>query len=209
MASWFAEESNYQQTTGLELEFSRSGYLKIQTPDNELLSYDFVGWFYWFTSISFRWWDSDDLSAGSNGLNLEADLLNQLSYINLEQDEYPGEGYYLMLPNKEENPFLELDGIYIEADGDDPLNDEQFFSQLLKSGYKLVGIEDAELDITDLLLSPVEINPIIAPDPLPHPGDPVSTPEASSAVGVLAIGVVLLAAMLKRGCSNLWQRLGR
>ena len=213
MAYWFAQESDYQQTTGLELEFIHSGYLQVQTPTNELLSYDYIGWWYLFGyHASFRWWDPDDLLAASNDSNSEADLLNQLRYINLEQDEYPGEGYYLMLPKKEENPFIELDGIYIEADGDDPLYDEGLFSQFLKSGYELVGILDAKLEITDLLKS-AKINQeagIIPADQVSNnQGDPVPTPEPSSAVGVLAIGVVLVAAMVKRGCSNLWQRLPR
>jgi hypothetical protein len=207
MASWFAEESDYQQTTGLELQFSRSGYLQIQTPNNELVSYDFVGWWYWYSSsTNFRWWDPDGLLAASNDSNSEADLLNQLQYINLEQDEYPGEGYYLMLPKLEENPFIEIDGIYIEADGDDPLYDEGLFSQFLKSGYELVGIQDAELGISDLLNSATmnqQVDVIGDNQLLNNPDAVASTPEPSSAVGVLAIGVVLLAAMVKRGCASL------
>lgn len=208
MAYWFAEESDYQQTTGLELEFIRSGYLQIQTPTNELLSYDFVGWWYWYSrSASFRWWDPYDLLAGSNDSNSEADLPNQLRYINLERDAAPGEGFYLMLPNLEENPFIELDGIYIEADGDEPLYDEGLFSQFLKSGYELVGIQDAELEITDLLNSATTNQALIGGgDRLSNNPEAVaSTPEPSSLVGVLAISVVVLAAMVKRGCSNLWQ----
>ena len=210
MADWFAEESDYQQTTGLELEFIRSGYLQIQTPDNELLSYDFVGWWYWYSfSASYRWWDPYDLSTASNDSNSEADLLNQLSYINLEQDEYPGEGFSLMLPKKEDSPFMELDGIYIEADEYEPLYDEGLFSQFLKSGYELVGIQDAELEITDLLNSATtnqQASTIPGNQLSNNPDALASTPEPSSLVGVLAISVVVLAAMVKRGCSNLWQR---
>lgn len=154
MASWFAEELHYQQTTGLELQFSRSGYLQIQTPNNELLSYSFIGWWHQYSySTSYKWWHNKDSLAAIKDSNSEADLLNQLQYINLKQDEYPGEDYYLMLPKLEKSPFIEIDGIYIEADGDDPLYDGGLFSQFLKSGYELVNIQDAELDIADLFNS--------------------------------------------------------
>lgn len=234
MPSWFVEESDYQQTSGIEFDYMRSGYLNIQPTDanaGDAVSMPFLWWWPQYTYFSYNsyfwWWDGNQLATGGNAAEEE---LNDLRFVKFELDEDPDEFYYLVIPELKKNPFTDLNGIDLELDGYDPTYEDGLFEEILNGSYEFLGVEDAELGIADLLNwveldNQQEITAAIerlAPQPLdneretaamerfvPSPDKTESVPEPSAVSGVLVVGVVLLAAIAKRSFSNFRQRLDR
>lgn len=214
MASWFVEESDYQQTSGIEFDLMRSGYLNVQATDgnaSDAISMPFLWWSprysYYSSSVYFWWWDGNELATGGN---VEEEL-NNLHFVKFELDEDPDEFYYLVVPQVDKNPFIALDGMYLELDSYDPTYEDGLFEQILNNNHELVGVEDAELDIADLLnwvaLANQQQTTAAMEISVPNPDKSESVPEPSAVSGVLVVGAVLLVVAVKRGCSNLWQRL--
>jgi len=215
MTSWFVEESDYQQTSGIEFDLMRSGYLNIQPTDpnaSDAVSMPFLWWSpqqsYYYNTSYFWWWDGKQLAGVDN---LVEEELNNLRYVKFELDEDPDEFYYLVVPQTETNSFIDLDGIYLELDSYDPTYEDGLFAEILNSNYEFVGVEDAQLDIADLLnwveLANQQQTTTATQTLVPNQGQSESVPEPSAVSGVLVVGAVLLAALVKRGCCNWWRDL--
>lgn len=222
MASFFVEESDYQQTSGIEFEYVRSGYLNVQPTNDqasEPVSVPFV--WYWpgytyFRSrrsnyFSYFWfWDQNVLPEEKSAFESE---LNNLHFVKFELNEDPEEFYYLVLPKQDENPFLDIDGIDLELDGYDPTYEDGLFPEILNSSYEFVSVEEAELDMADLLdfVALENQEPILIPpsQPSDNVGGSTSIPEPSSLGGISVVAVLLLVVMVKRGWSQVWQYLRR
>jgi hypothetical protein len=167
----------------------------------------FLWWWPRYTYYSyfsyFWWWDGNQLATGGN---VEEEL-NNLRFVKFELDEDQDEFYYLVVPQIGTNPFIDLDGMYLELDTYDPTYEDGLFAEILNSNHQFIGVEDAELDIADLL-NWVELanqqQTTAQVDVLPlQLADAESVPEPSAVSGVLLLGAIFLAAVVKRSFSNL------
>lgn len=184
MASLFVNEFDYEQTSGWEYDTLNSGFLHIDDPAEEAISIPFVWWFPRFAFIrGFNWWEDLNLSVGGDETHAG---LDSLRYINFEVDDNPDEFYYLVVPQLEDNdPFAQLDGVFIDVEEPVAELTNGTIEQILASNYTLDRIEeDNSVEITTLLERPEE--------------PPASVPEPSPSGGISLLSLLFIGVWLKR-----------
>jgi hypothetical protein len=224
--SFWIEETDYTATGQYEFFQLSSGYLQIQdtsNPGSEIIelpflwwfsnySYYYNPWFYWWnfggsismydpSLIASRFWPryyyhysySYYFSASSSVNSLESrspetvfpEYMGDLRFIKYEHDSNYGldDFYYLVVPETATDYFTNLDFVIADLDEFDPTVTLSSWEAILKDNYQVLGFTESEVGVCDLATCS------IAPTPVP---------EASSVIGVLAIGCAIIGVALKR-----------
>jgi len=187
--SFWIEETDYTGTGQYEFFQQSSGYLQIQdtsTPAGETIELPFLWWFSswsYYYNPWFYWWENYPELATAN----TSDVMEGLRFIKYEPDSSYGadDFYYLIVPDTETDYFADLSFSIAELDEFDPTVMLSSWEAILDEDYQATGLTETELGICDLAGCPAETSP-------------TSVPEASSVMGVLAIGVAVVGVAIKR-----------
>lgn len=200
MTYWLTQESDYQQTSGLEFDFGRSGYIEVEDNSGDSMSLPFIWWMpspYYSYGTTFNWWDGYELSSGDS---LSTENLNSLRFVEFTSDDDSDEFYYLVLPDLETDPLIEFDSIYVESELDDPTIDNFIFSDMVQPEYTVTQVEEAELGLDDLVnfqTSQTQVE-VPADNTGGTSSDMTSVPESASPWSLVILGILLFATLLKR-----------
>ncbi|MEC4982906.1 MAG: hypothetical protein SAJ37_07205 [Oscillatoria sp. PMC 1068.18] len=207
MVAFSVEELSYKKTENIEIDFIRSGTIQIQpTNDPNANSIDIP--FLWWTARrssnpgSYKWWEDYELQDGGS---LEESGLSDLRFVKFNLIDIP-DGlneppplYYLVLPQLDNDPFLDLNGIEVDLASFNPSAFDDTFNTLLKDSYEGIGVENQFLEIPDLC--PVRQQCIAEVDPQP-PVPPEKVPEPGTNFGILALAIIFFVAIVKRNFSS-------
>jgi len=188
--SFWIEETDYTATGNYGFFQQNSGYLQIEESSNsgsETIELPFLWWFsnwtYYYNPY-FYWWNGK-LTAYEPPA---PDYMDDLRFIKYEPSSAYGvnDFYYLIVPKTETDYFGNLDFVFTELDEFDPTVTLSAWEAILNDNYQIVGERDeAQLTVHDL-----------ANWTSSEPSQPV--PEASSVMGILAIGVAVVGVAIKR-----------
>lgn len=203
MADWLTQEQNYQQTSGLDFEFGRSGYFQVspQNDPSESINLAYIWWIPFPSHNStIHWWDGYELAGGQS---ISDEQLNSLRFIRFSPSANSDESYYLVLPEVDIDPFIDFNNIFLESQLADPTLDDSIFSEMVTRHYQVTQVTEAELDLQDLVnfglpeSSPSQPEvPVTAPN---HEGqDSASVPEMTSPLSLLVLGALFLGCLLRR-----------
>ena len=203
MTSWLVQERSYQQTSGLDFAFGRSGYFQV-APRNDPSQSINLAYIWWIPfpshSSTIFWWDGYELDGGQS---ISDEQLNSLRFIRFSASTNSNESYYLVLPDVEVDGFLPLNNIFLGSQLADPTLDDSIFSEMVTRHYQVTQVTEAELDLQDLVnfglpeSSPSQPEvPVTAPN---HEGqDSASVPEMTSPLSLLVLGALFLGCLLRR-----------
>jgi hypothetical protein len=187
--SFWIEETDYTATGEYEYFTQNSGYLQIQNTSSsgsETIELPFLWWFsnwsYYYNPY-FYWWNGQ-LTAYEPPA---PDYVDDLRFIKYEFDSAYGvdDFYYLIVPKTETDYFSNLDFVTTQLDEFDPTVTLSSWQAILGDDYQATGFTETELGICDLAGCPAETSP-------------TPVPEASSVMGVLALGVAVVGVAIKR-----------
>ncbi|MDJ1174839.1 hypothetical protein [Roseofilum capinflatum] len=184
--SFWIEETDYTATGQYEFFQQSSGYLQIQdtsNPGSETIELPFLWWFsnysYYYNPWFYWWVPSYNPSLVSNNY-----WLSNYSFISYNPSSNYGvqDFYYLVVPQTATSYFSNPNFQSAELDEFDPTVTLSSWEALLSDNYQITDINETELGICDLADCPTA-----AP-----------VPEASSVIGVLAIGFAIIGIAIKR-----------
>ncbi|WP_159786253.1 hypothetical protein [Sodalinema gerasimenkoae] len=203
MADWLTQEQNYQQTSGLDFEFGRSGYFQVspQNDPSESINLAYIWWIPFPSHNStIYWWDGYELAGGQS---ISDEQLNSLRFIRFSPSANSNESYYLLLPDVEVDPFIDFNNIFLESQLTDPTLDDSIFSEMVTGDYQVTQVIEAELDLEDLVNFGLPESPPSQPEvPVTVPNhegqNSASVPEMTSPLSLLVLGALFLGCLLRR-----------
>lgn len=193
--SFWIEETDYTATGEYEYFTQNSGYLQIQNTSSsgsETIELPFLWWFsnwsYYYNPY-FYWWNGQ-LTAYEPPA---PDYVDDLRFIKYEFDSAYGvdDFYYLIVPKTETDYLGNLDFVTTQLDEFDPTVTLSAWEAILSENYQIVG-DTYEEAITETNLTVHDIAHWNSSK------EAQSVPEASSVMGVLAIGVAVVGVAIKR-----------
>lgn len=203
MTDWLTQERHYQQTSGLDFEFGRSGYFQVspRNDPSESINLAYIWWIPFPSHTStIYWWDGYELAGGQS---ISDQQLNSLRFIRFSPSANSNESYYLVLPDVEVDPFIDFNNIFLESQLTDPTLDDSIFSEMVTRHYQVTQVTEAELTLEDLvnfgLPEPSTPQPEVPVNPPNNEAqDSASVPETTSPLSLMVLGVLFLGCLLRR-----------
>jgi len=180
-STWSIQENNYKEMTGFDFFTLSSGYVEVQSPSTqESVSLPFLWWFSNWTFYYnpwFHWWDQYPNSSL---------WLDDLQLFRFEPTTNSnGDFYYLVLPETEPGIFENISDEITSENSFNPNQIDEVFKSILTEpaqDFELTTLSwENQLDVCDVT------------NCYPQP-----VPEASSVMGVFAIGLTVVGVAIKR-----------
>ena len=180
-STWSIQENTYNETLGFDFFTLSSGYVEVQSPTTqESVSLPFLWFFssrFFYYGYSFNFWDEYPNSSL---------WLDDLQLFRFEQTTNSnGNFYYLVLPETEPGIFQNI--------SDTTTSENLFAVNQIDEAFKSILVEPKQdFNLTTLPL-PARLDVCDVTNCYPQ-----SVPEASSVMGVLAIGLTVVGVAIKR-----------
>lgn len=180
-STWSIQENDYNETSGFDFFTLSSGYVEVQSPTTqESVSLPFLWYFSnwsFYYNPSFNWWDEYPTASL---------WLDDLQLFRFEQTTNSNDNfYYLVLPETEPGIFENISNSITSKTSFNPNQIEEVFKSILIEPEQDLNVTtlswEEQLDVCDVTNC-----------------YPQSVPEASSVMGVLAIGLTVVGVAIKR-----------